>query len=61
MLLLDIQFFIWFMLQAAVSGLQYQPTVNVVIDGNDIIYRDHIDTSIAVGTPKIDSIPFYCT
>ncbi|KAK9155665.1 hypothetical protein Sjap_003145 [Stephania japonica] len=38
--------------KAAVSGLQYQPIINAVIDGDDIIYRDYIDISIAVGTPK---------
>lgn len=38
--------------KAAVSGLQNQPIVNAVIDGEDIIYRDYIDISIAVGTPK---------
>ncbi|XP_028110000.1 dihydrolipoyllysine-residue succinyltransferase component of 2-oxoglutarate dehydrogenase complex 2, mitochondrial-like isoform X2 [Camellia sinensis] len=37
---------------AAVSGLQNQPIINAVIDGDDIIYRDYIDISIAVGTPK---------
>lgn len=39
--------------QAAVSGLQSMPIVNAVIDGDDIIYRDYIDISIAVGTPKV--------
>nr|DAD47696.1 TPA_asm: hypothetical protein HUJ06_017633 [Nelumbo nucifera] len=38
--------------KAAVSGLQNQPVINAVIDGDDIIYRDYIDISIAVGTPK---------
>ncbi|KAB2078431.1 hypothetical protein ES319_A06G162100v1 [Gossypium barbadense] len=38
--------------KAAVSALQNQPIVNAVIDGDDIIYRDYIDISIAVGTPK---------
>ncbi|KAK9133338.1 hypothetical protein Scep_012866 [Stephania cephalantha] len=38
--------------KAAVSGLQHQPIINAVIDGDDIIYRDYIDISIAVGTPK---------
>lgn len=39
-------------IKAAVNALQYQPIVNAVIDGDDIIYRDYIDISIAVGTPK---------
>ncbi|CAO2823644.1 unnamed protein product [Amaranthus hypochondriacus] len=38
--------------KAAVSALQSQPIVNAVIDGDDIIYREYIDISIAVGTPK---------
>ncbi|XP_052177080.1 dihydrolipoyllysine-residue succinyltransferase component of 2-oxoglutarate dehydrogenase complex 2, mitochondrial-like isoform X3 [Diospyros lotus] len=38
--------------KAAISGLQNQPIINAVIDGDDIIYRDYIDISIAVGTPK---------
>ncbi|KAJ7553061.1 hypothetical protein O6H91_06G083300 [Diphasiastrum complanatum] len=38
--------------KAAVSALQQQPVVNAVIDGDDIIYRDYIDISIAVGTGK---------
>ncbi|KAL5573357.1 hypothetical protein UlMin_022954 [Ulmus minor] len=38
--------------KAAISALQHQPVVNAVIDGDDIIYRDYIDISIAVGTPK---------
>ncbi|KAF3566403.1 hypothetical protein DY000_02017164 [Brassica cretica] len=39
-------------IKAAVSALQAQPVVNAVIDGDDIIYRDYIDISIAVGTSK---------
>ncbi|KAF7811186.1 dihydrolipoyllysine-residue succinyltransferase component of 2-oxoglutarate dehydrogenase complex 2, mitochondrial-like [Senna tora] len=39
-------------IKAAVSALQHQPIVNGVIDGDDIIYRDYIDISIAVGTKK---------
>lgn len=38
--------------KAAVSALQQQPAVNAVIDGEDIIYRDYVDISIAVGTKK---------
>ena len=41
-----------FLFQAAISALQKQPIVNAVIDGDDIIYRDYVDISIAVGTPK---------
>ncbi|XP_020110738.1 dihydrolipoyllysine-residue succinyltransferase component of 2-oxoglutarate dehydrogenase complex 1, mitochondrial-like [Ananas comosus] len=39
-------------IKAAVSALQNQPVINAVIDGDDIIYRDYIDISIAVGTSK---------
>ena len=35
------------------SALQEQPVVNAVIDGDDIIYRDYVDISIAVGTQKV--------
>lgn len=35
------------------SALEQQPVVNAVIDGDDIIYRDYIDISIAVGTKKV--------
>ncbi|KAG9143189.1 hypothetical protein Leryth_010128 [Lithospermum erythrorhizon] len=38
--------------KAAVSALEAQPTINAVIDGDDIIYRDYVDISIAVGTKK---------
>lgn len=40
-------------MQAAVSALHQQPVVNAVIDGDDIIYRDYVDISIAVGTSKV--------
>ncbi|KAF5202104.1 2-oxoglutarate dehydrogenase complex component protein [Thalictrum thalictroides] len=43
--------------KAAVSGLQNQPIINAVIDGDDIIYRDYDDISIAVGTPKVSPFP----
>ncbi|RZF47428.1 hypothetical protein LSTR_LSTR007355 [Laodelphax striatellus] len=38
--------------KAAAFALQDQPVVNAVIDGNDIVYRDYIDISVAVATPK---------
>ncbi|KAK6946958.1 2-oxoacid dehydrogenase acyltransferase, catalytic domain [Dillenia turbinata] len=38
--------------KAAVSGLQNQPIINAFIDGDDIIYNDCIDISIAVGASK---------
>ena len=42
-------------LQAAVSALKQFPAVNAVIDGDDILYRDYVDISIAVGTAKVES------
>uniref|UniRef100_A0A1X7V708 Dihydrolipoamide acetyltransferase component of pyruvate dehydrogenase complex n=1 Tax=Amphimedon queenslandica TaxID=400682 RepID=A0A1X7V708_AMPQE len=38
--------------KAACSALEDQPVVNAVIDNNEIIYRDYIDISVAVATPK---------
>jgi len=39
-------------IKAAAMALQEQPVVNAVIDGNDMVYRDFIDISVAVSTPK---------
>uniref|UniRef100_A0A915D598 Dihydrolipoyllysine-residue succinyltransferase component of 2-oxoglutarate dehydrogenase complex, mitochondrial n=1 Tax=Ditylenchus dipsaci TaxID=166011 RepID=A0A915D598_9BILA len=38
--------------RAAAIALQDQPTVNAVIEGNEIVYRNFCDISIAVATPK---------
>jgi 2-oxoglutarate dehydrogenase E2 component (dihydrolipoamide succinyltransferase) len=38
--------------KAATLALKDQPVVNAVIDGKDIVYRDFIDISVAVSTPK---------
>lgn len=40
--------------KAAAYALQDQPVVNAVIDeaGAEIIYRDYVDISVAVATPK---------
>lgn len=38
--------------KASVEALLAIPAVNGVIDGNDIIYKDYCDISIAVATPK---------
>ena len=45
--------------QAAVCALQHQPVINGVIDGDDIIYRDYIDISMAVGTSKVCILSVY--
>ena len=38
------------------SALQNHPTVNVVIDGDGIIYIIYVDINIAVGTLKVFSL-----
>ncbi|XP_037089821.1 dihydrolipoyllysine-residue succinyltransferase component of 2-oxoglutarate dehydrogenase complex, mitochondrial-like isoform X2 [Pollicipes pollicipes] len=38
--------------KASAYALTYQPTVNAAIDGNEIVYRDYVDISVAVATPK---------
>lgn len=37
---------------ATAYALRDQPVVNAVIDDQEIIYRDYIDISVAVATPK---------
>lgn len=38
--------------KAAANALQDQPVVNAVIDSSEIVYRDYVDISVAVATPK---------
>lgn len=38
--------------KAAAYALQEQPVVNAVIEGNEIVYRDYVDMSVAVASPK---------
>jgi len=38
--------------KASAYALTKQPTVNAVIDGQEILYRDYVDVSVAVATPK---------
>jgi 2-oxoglutarate dehydrogenase E2 component (dihydrolipoamide succinyltransferase) len=38
--------------RAAANALQFVPAVNGVIDGDEIVYRDYYDVSVAVSTPK---------
>lgn len=38
--------------KAAANALMGQPVVNAVIEENEIIYRDYVDISVAVATPK---------
>jgi 2-oxoglutarate dehydrogenase E2 component (dihydrolipoamide succinyltransferase) len=44
-------------LRAATIALMEMPTVNSVIEGNNIIYRDFIDISVAVSTPTGLMVP----
>ena len=39
--------------KASAYALTKQPTVNAVIDGQEILYRDYVDVSVAVATPKV--------
>ena len=38
--------------RAATAALQEVPAVNAFIDGNEIVYRDYCDVSIAVSSPR---------
>ena len=39
--------------KASAYALQSSPVVNAVIEGQEIIYRDFVDISVAVATPKV--------
>lgn len=39
-------------IKASAHALQSEPTVNAVIENNEIVYRDYVDISVAVATPK---------
>ncbi|XP_057315483.1 dihydrolipoyllysine-residue succinyltransferase component of 2-oxoglutarate dehydrogenase complex, mitochondrial-like [Hydractinia symbiolongicarpus] len=39
-------------IKASCTSLQQMPTVNAVIEDNYVIYRDFVDISVAVATPK---------
>ena len=39
--------------KASAYALTKQPTVNAVIDGQETLYRDYVDISVAVATPKV--------
>ena len=45
--------------KASAYALTKQPTVNAVIDGQETVYRDFVDISVAVATPKVN-LSFYC-
>jgi len=44
--------FMGFFLKAAIQALKEIPAVNGEIDGNDIIYKNHYDIGVAVGTEQ---------
>lgn len=44
--------FMSFFVKAVIHGLKQVPDVNAEIDGSDIIYKNHYDISVAVGTEK---------
>ncbi len=44
--------FMSFFAKAAVAALKELPAVNAEIDGDDIVYKNHYDIGIAVGTPQ---------
>ncbi|MFZ4606339.1 MAG: 2-oxoglutarate dehydrogenase complex dihydrolipoyllysine-residue succinyltransferase [Caulobacter sp.] len=44
--------FMSFFVKACVAALQAVPDVNAEIDGTDIVYKNHYDIGIAVGTEK---------
>ncbi len=44
--------FMSFFTKAAVAALKELPAVNAEIDGDEIVYKNHYDIGIAVGTPQ---------
>ena len=44
--------FMSFFVKAAVTALRELPAVNAQIDGDDIVYQNHYDIGVAVGTPQ---------
>lgn len=44
--------FMSFFVKAVIHGLKHVPDVNAEIDGTDVIYKNHYDIGVAVGTEK---------
>jgi 2-oxoglutarate dehydrogenase E2 component (dihydrolipoamide succinyltransferase) len=44
--------FMSFFVKAAVEALKKYPVVNASVEGNDIVYHDYWDISVAVSTPR---------
>lgn len=49
--------FMSFFLKASTTALMEMPQVNSVIEGENILYRDYIDISVAVSTPTGLMVP----
>ena len=47
--------------KASAYALTKQPTVNAVIDGQETVYRDFVDISVAVATPKVYFASSHCS
>ena len=39
-------------IKASARALKAEPAVNAIIDGDEIVYRDYVDVSVAVSAPK---------
>ncbi len=44
--------FMSFFVKACITALKELPAVNAEIDGKDIVYKNHYDIGVAVGTPQ---------
>ena len=44
--------FMSFFVEAAIAGLKEYPAVNAQIDGDELIYKNHYDIGVAVGTEQ---------
>jgi 2-oxoglutarate dehydrogenase E2 component (dihydrolipoamide succinyltransferase) len=49
--------FMSFFVKASIAGLKELPAVNAEIDGDDIVYKNHYDIGVAVGTEQGLVIP----
>ena len=49
--------FMSFFVKAAIVALREIPEVNAEIDGTDIVYKNHYDVGVAVGTPRGVVVP----
>ena len=49
--------FMGFFVRACVTALKEIPAINAEIDGTDIVYKNHYDIGVAVGTDKVQFFP----